>query len=176
MYMVPLQCFCTVTCSHVTALTVMALGTRTLQDTHRHSLTRLQHNASWLPEAMCHCSTELRRPSQVKSYRTDMFFTRLHLSAHIFRYFIISCTSVWWHTHTYIACIYHNACVVSFFKRRQNIYLYPRNVGWTQRSNAPLIIQTAAHIHAVGIKSYTAGPWQGLVEDSKIMSLHLVSE
>ncbi len=33
LYVVPLQCFCTVTCSHVSALTVMAVGSRTLQDT-----------------------------------------------------------------------------------------------------------------------------------------------
>lgn len=92
MYTVPLQCFSTVTCGHVTALTVMAAGTRTLQDTHRHSLPRLQHNASWLPEAVCHCSTERRRPSRANRYKT--VFPTFHLS-HVHRCFIIRCMSVW---------------------------------------------------------------------------------
>ncbi|KAG8003832.1 Prominin-1-A [Nibea albiflora] len=48
------------------ALTVLAVGSRMLQDTH--SLTRLQHNGSRLPEAMCHRSTELKKPSQAIYY------------------------------------------------------------------------------------------------------------
>lgn len=156
MYAVPLQCFCTVTRSHVTALTVMACGTRTLQDTHRHSLTRLQHNASWLPEAMCHCSTELRRPSQVNTYRTDILFT----------------VSIFLPTFADILLCHE----LLQKEKGQNINLYPRNVGWTPSSNAPLIIQTVTHIHTVGIKLYTVGLWPGLVEDSKIMFLNLASE
>lgn len=73
--------------------------------THRHSPPRPQHNASWLPEAVCHCSTGLRRPSRVNRYRTDCF--RAHLSAHVYSSFIIRYMSVWrWHSHTDISeCI-----------------------------------------------------------------------
>lgn len=116
MYMVPLQCFSTVTRTRVTALTVMAVGTRTLQDTHRHSLPRLQHNASWLPEAVCHWSTELRRPSRVNRYRTDCL--QAHLSAQLYSYFIIRYMSVWWwYTHT---DMYLSDCIS---KRKGKIYL-----------------------------------------------------
>lgn len=85
---IALQCFCAVTRSHVIALTVMAVGTRTLQDTNRHSLTGLQHNVSWLPGAMCHCSRG-KEASQVNTDRTDTHLRNLHLTAHIYRYFIM---------------------------------------------------------------------------------------
>lgn len=66
MYIVPLQCFCPVALVHVTVLTVKAPGTETLLDTDVHGLIRLQRNGSWLPEAICHCRTELMRTAQVK--------------------------------------------------------------------------------------------------------------
>lgn len=162
MYMVPLQCFSTVTRTRVTALTVMAVGTRTLQDTHRHSLPRLQHNASWLPEAVCHWSTELRRPSRVNRYRTDCL--QAHLSAQLYSYFIIRYMSVWWwYTHT---DMYLSDCIS---KRKGKIYIFIQ--GMLAELYTPMLCLSFKQLHTAGIKSYTAALWQRLVEDSKIMLL-----